>query len=594
MKILIALLLLFLLSPLAQAGLDDPRAHADYYIDIFGEVDPASDARVRHAYEIFERVRRVAEDPIGFTPALKVINSDGKPWAVALPDGYVILSHGALKICYDNTDQARGDARLAFVLGHELAHLVSRDFWHRNVFLSLSGTTQPKTLSGVQEIVASELFDTSTASEQVNVEAIKRKELHADDAGFLYASLAGFKTPLIFQQRGDQQDFLRDWVRQTRTIDDQTHLGPEERSAFLQTRFSNIINKVGVFNAGITLALFGHFRDAQYLFEAFAQSFPSHEVATNLGYVHLQQALQLIPETRRTRFWLPARLLDLPDLQMTTRTLAGNLPPAVTRHLREAEKYLLKAVNARADDLASRLNLAVVYFHLQEYYKARDRVEEARTLDEHNPDVLALRALILNEQEKDIDMWPVATRILQKLAAKGHLPARYNLARLYEERGRKSRARELWSSLQSDLDKLPQDIATAACKALTPANACTTKTASPLRYPEKILDPTLMAGYKHPETLPPGQWRRDTLQAGPLFVEYLHDSKGNIVLMVDGHPQLFSAQAPADLSAPDLVQQFGQPTQRQPLGHKTFWRYNASWGAIIENGQITTIQGIAY
>ncbi|MGV6860083.1 MAG: M48 family metalloprotease, partial [bacterium] len=186
---------LLLLSALACAhAADDPRAHADYYIDVFGEVDAGEDPLVARAYRIFEQVRSVAEDPIGFTPTLKVIDSDAQPWAVALPDGYLILSRGALDICYHGHNEARGDARLAFVLGHELAHLVSRDFWHRNVFLSLSGNFQNGGMGEVQDLVAGGLFDESEDEDDSALEDIKRKELHADDAGVLYASLAGYQT----------------------------------------------------------------------------------------------------------------------------------------------------------------------------------------------------------------------------------------------------------------------------------------------------------------------------------------------------------------------------------------------------------------
>lgn len=585
-------LLLWLITA-GMAGADDPRAHANYYIEVFGEVSAEDDPKVRRAHEVFEKVRNVAEDPIGFTPALKVINSDTQPWAVALPDGYIILSRGALDICYDGGGQEQGDAKLAFVLGHELAHLVSRDFWHRNVFLSLSGTSQSGVLDSVQEIVAGGFFDETEEVEAAHIGAVKRKELHADDAGFLYASLAGYQTTLIFDQE-EGKGFLNDWVRQTRTLNDKTHLGPGERSGFLKTRFSAIKAKVAFFRAGIQLAQFGRFRDAQYLFEAFAQSFPSHEVFINLGYVHLQQALQFIPEEQRYQFWLPARLVDAPELFMATRGLKSILPPNTVRHLREAEKYLKKAANARRDDITSRISLASVYFQLGEFYKARASVEEARVLEENNVDALVLRALILNEQEKDIDMWPVATRILRKLADKGSLAARYNLARLYQKRGRDADAKSEWLTLRTQFENVPQVFRESTCAALGAADDCVQSKSNikPSAYPNTFVNQNLLDNFKLPKRLRKSGWEIDTLQAGPLFVERALSPSGDEILSIDGRPLLLTDHLDKPVSTDKLLACCGKSAEQLLLGQRSVWKYGLSWAAVVEGEVVTELWGI--
>jgi tetratricopeptide (TPR) repeat protein len=575
----------------AVVAADDPRAHATYYIEVFGEVDAEDDPNVRRAHQVFEQVRNVAEDPIGFTPALKVINSDKQPWVLALPDGYVILSRGALDICYDSNGLERGDARLAFVLGHELAHLVSRDFWHRSVFLSLSGTSQGKHLGGVKDIVADDFFDDIDEVRTANNKALKRKELHADDAGFLYASLAGYQTTLIFDQV-EGKGFLNDWVRQTRTLNDKTHLGPEERSSFLKTRFSAIAAKVAFFKAGVQLAQFGRFRDAQYLFEAFAQSFPAHEVSTNLGYVHLQQALQFIPEEQRYQFWLPLRLVDAPELFMATRGLDGALPANAVRHFREAEKYFKKAASARHDDIPSRINLASVYFQLGEFYKARASIEEARMLDENNIDTLVLRALILNEQEKDIDMWPVATRLLRKLADKGSLSARYNLARLYQKRGHDTDAKSEWLMLRTQFEDVPPVYRESICVALGGNNDCILPALKNSRYPTVFIDQKLLDNFKSSKRLSRSSWETDTLQAGPLFVERHISSYGDEILLIDGHPLLLTDHLEKPISTVRMLACCGKPNQRQQLSQRSLWKYGVSWTAVVEGGVVTELWGI--
>ncbi len=587
-----AVLLVYWLSAFNTAdAADDPRAHADYYIEVFGEVSIEDDPKVRRAHQVFEHVRNVAEDPIGFTPTLKVINSNKQPWAVALPDGYIILSRGALDICYNSVRQERGDARLAFVLGHELAHLVSRDFWHRNIFLSLSRASRNNDFDDIKDIVAGGFFDDTKEINAANRRTIKQKELHADDTGFLYASLAGYQMPLIFDQE-EGKGFLNDWVRQTRTFNDKTHLGPEVRTSFLKRRFDNIAARVAFFKAGLQLAQFGRFRDAQYLFEIFAQSFPSHEVSINLGYVHLQQALQFIPEEQRYQFWLPVQLVDVPELFMTTRGLKGGLPPNAVRHLREAEKYFVKAAHARHDDIPSRINLASVYFQLGELYKARASIEEARALDDNNVDTLVLRALILNEQEKDIDMWPVATRLLKKLADKGSLSARYNLARLYQKRGRDADAKAEWLILRAQFKDVPRVYRESTCAALGEKNDCIQPMTKTLPYPDIFSDQDLLDIFRFPDHLDKSSWKSDTLQAGPLFVERYISSSNDEILFIDGRPLLLTDYLEKPISTAKIQACCGKPGERLQLGQRSMWKYGLSWTAVVEGEFVTELWSI--
>ena len=568
---------------------DDPRAHADYYINVFGEVIAEGNAKVSRAHQVFERVRNVAEDPIGFTPKLKVINSEGQPWAVALPDGYVILSRGALDICYNAVSQARGDARLAFVLGHELAHLVSRDFWHRNVFLSLSGIAKGSGLSSVKRNVAAGFLEEYGGGDNIHLEALKRKELQADDTGFLYASLAGYNTTLIIDQ-DQSKEFLNNWVKQTRTVDDHTHFGPKERSSFLKARFSRIKDKVAYFKAGIQLMQFGRLRDAQYLFEAFAQSFPSHEVETNLGYVHLQQALQYFSDEQRYQYWLPLRLVDIPHLFRSSRSLGSSIPLSAKQHLQEAEKYLNKAANSRSDDIPSRINLASVYFLLGEFYKARARIEEARSLDDTNVDTLVLRALILNEQEKDIDMWPVAVRILRRLSSDGQsLSARYNLARLYQQRGKKMKAKREWLTLQTQFEYLPQVYRRSICLELGGSTDCDASLTTRSHSPSALIDTNLMNYFKSLETLVKSGWRTTTLRTGPLTVKRFLSRRKDEILTIDGNPMLLTDQLDTPISLQQLEKGWGNPSERQSLGLRELWKYGASSIAVVDQGNVTEL-----
>lgn len=83
---------------------------------------------------MFERVRAVADKNSKRLPRLVVVSSRADPWAIALPSGHVVLSKEAVAICHAQASLAESEARLAFVLGHELAHLAHDDFWHQEVY----------------------------------------------------------------------------------------------------------------------------------------------------------------------------------------------------------------------------------------------------------------------------------------------------------------------------------------------------------------------------------------------------------------------------------------------------------------------------
>jgi Zn-dependent protease with chaperone function len=81
--------------------------------------DPSSSPQIAAAHRVFERLLRVAGSRPGVVPRLLVIE-DKSLRVIALPDGGIVLSTGAIDLCYaaaDNTED-----RLAFVLAHEIAH----------------------------------------------------------------------------------------------------------------------------------------------------------------------------------------------------------------------------------------------------------------------------------------------------------------------------------------------------------------------------------------------------------------------------------------------------------------------------------------
>jgi Zn-dependent protease with chaperone function len=73
----------------------------------------------------------------GVSPRLYVTRDRlyGVSQAIAIPDGGIVVSQAVLDLCY--RDPQRGDDRLAFVLGHEIAHQLREDFSHLRFFDAL-------------------------------------------------------------------------------------------------------------------------------------------------------------------------------------------------------------------------------------------------------------------------------------------------------------------------------------------------------------------------------------------------------------------------------------------------------------------------
>lgn len=114
------------------------RNQVQFYLDTYGRAN-AENPLISRVHKVFERVNAVADKRRRSLPRLVIVkgfnSTDNVP--LALPDRHIILSEQNLDIIYKNVLLEHGDTRLAFILGHELAHLAKDEFWHR---ASLMGT----------------------------------------------------------------------------------------------------------------------------------------------------------------------------------------------------------------------------------------------------------------------------------------------------------------------------------------------------------------------------------------------------------------------------------------------------------------------
>lgn len=258
----------------------------------YGELTPADDPRVTRVRGIFQRLLQAAGKGQAH-PQLLIVKRD--PWGVtlpvALPDGWIVLSKGVLDLCY--RDPAWGDDRLAFVLGHEIAHQLRGDLWHLQFFQRLeTAKTQKTPQSATFAEVQKRILDAWKEERQP-------QEYQADERGLLYAVMAGFRTQAIVAD-SPAVNFFQDWLQARGVVPERastTHPAPAQRAAALKTVIQQILDRVSVFEAGLWFYYAGDYAKALSLFAQFQSLFPSREVYHNLAASHHQMALQAY------RFW---------------------------------------------------------------------------------------------------------------------------------------------------------------------------------------------------------------------------------------------------------------------------------------------------
>lgn len=322
-----------------------PGDHVQYYVELYGLADPKQEPAVARAHAIFEQVRSVADRNRKYLSQLRIVNSLRDPWAIALPDGFIVLSRGAVDIAYRQATPTEGDARIAFILGHELAHLAKDDYWHSQVYQALAGDPEGGSLRSLLENSA----DVRGADEQRRLAETQQKEWAADDQGFLYAALAGYAVDtLLGAPQTGQPDFFNHWMTQTQTRVDRSHPTPDDRALALRTRLRSVQDALDFFHYGVRLAHFGRHQDALYFYRAFQQHFPSREVLNNLGLSDLQLARAAMDPERASHFCLPTVL----DTETRASRLAmrrgepadEGLSPIAREYLEQAVAALKQAV----------------------------------------------------------------------------------------------------------------------------------------------------------------------------------------------------------------------------------------------------------
>lgn len=435
----------------------------EFYKRLYGEAE--SSPRVERARKVFDRVQAAADRSGSRYPEFAVLRGVEEPLAKALPDGGVVVNQRALAVCYKSKDLKKGDDRLAFVLGHELAHLVIDSVG--DSFASVESLSHPQ--------VAGE----------------------ADRRGLLFMTMAGYRPESLLE---GSQTLFQDWLQ----------AGPPDlldtaasRAKEFKERLEGFQKSVPLFQSALTLYLVGNYPQAIELFKQFRKKFPSREVFHNLGVSYLQQALgvlALCDGSLLVRFSLPVQA-DPWTLAERVR-LRGEQPScldsdAFKKNADQAQELLEQALSRNSEYLPALIHLATLKVLKNEVLEAMAKATQALKSAPDDPYALNIWAVstFLEGKERELpDFKETARERLKGLLDKHpeFLPARFNLARMEKLTGRIDEAVGHWKTY---LDYSPPDeMARAAAEELD-------RDPISVQAPASKLSPPIPLGHPSRETL---------------------------------------------------------------------------------------------
>ncbi|MEO5357377.1 MAG: M48 family metalloprotease [Nitrospirae bacterium YQR-1] len=440
----------------------DNKDSTVWWIDKHHAVEAKDNPLVGRAERVFERVGAVADKRGDKPPKFFVIKGKGEPWAVSLPDGGILLTEGVLKICYENVSPAEGDSRVAFIIGHELAHLANNDFWHRESFMAFNEQYDEKKADD-QSLKA--IFESTDDSKKK--ELAKMKELQADHNGIIYMTLAGYEPKQIVGKR----NFFESWTAQVTgrvAYRDNDHPTPKERAEFLRTQLTPVADALDLFTFGVRLYQLGRFEDADMFFKEYAKKFPGREVFNNRGLSHFNMALKVLSGCDAnlvSRFYLPTVLyLDTYGGKLVlrgtstrdARTSECMTNKTFTKHMKEAVNYLTKAVEMESGSVAVRINLSSAFIVLEDYSKAMGVADEALKIKEM-PEAVSNKAIALYYFGKTNNLGETADSAIKMLSETSSKNpafsgAYYNMGRIQTDLKRTASAKESFTRFL-DLEK---------------------------------------------------------------------------------------------------------------------------------------------
>ncbi|RMF71532.1 MAG: hypothetical protein D6738_13660 [Acidobacteria bacterium] len=337
---------------------------------------------------------------------------DGGPLVVVRgsPGGQVCISRRAAELFDDD--------ELAFVLGHEIAHVALR---HRIVQISLEELLREDPETGSPAIRT--LVDTWAREDEP--EADRYGALYAVRAGYRYSAAAGALRELENRYGG--------------SLEDATHPPPAERIAALEAFRSTLERSVEFFRLGVDALRAGRLADAETYLVGFVSEFPRSVAGhVDLGMVYLARV--------RARSGTPLGLSEvLPLIGEADVAIRGSFEG---EDLELADRHFARALELDGEAPLALAGAALVALRRGALREARSHIERAADL---RPDDAELLLCAGNVAFVERDFAEARRRYEAALATRpGWSAARHNLALSLEQLGEPDAARAVWMQLVGD------------------------------------------------------------------------------------------------------------------------------------------------
>ncbi len=437
--IIILIACVFVSASAELSSASSKEEHASWWIETYRALEGKDHPLVPRVHKVFEKVRNAADKRGAYFPKLVILQYAKGNLALCIEDGTVLLTRKAIDICYAGKNREIGDARVAFVLGHELAHLANGDFWYREASENIRRFGPGKAAGGMRIVIDP-------------ADMRRKRELKADADGLLYASMSGYDPKVIVNTEG--ANFFQEWERHIAgkfRSSDGVHPPAGLRGGVLLANMKAVIEELYFFDISVRLYQLGMYKDALIFLEKFRAKFPCREVLSNIGLVRCQMAMNKLAECdpdAAFRFRLPAVL----DTETRAREYMRDRPgeDCAKDMLKHALRYLRDACEKDVFYVPARVNYSSALIMAGEYSRAMAVAEEALKLEKDEPNALnnlAIAMYLLGPSPYiKVDMFKNAADML-KGVIKTHpdFPdAYYNLGRIQAERGRNSAVGETW------------------------------------------------------------------------------------------------------------------------------------------------------
>jgi len=419
-------------------------------------VAPASkDQELRpRVARIFQELQRFA--PLPGQARLRIEADAELVLARAGRDNTVTLTQQAVELCYRLPTPADGDACIAFVLGHELAHL------------SLHGP-----------YLEADLFPPGATVSGLAPRVRRHLEHSADRWGFLYATMAGYPVEALLDLDGQGRDIFGYFQRILGgDLSGGHYPEPDQRAATIRAVFEALHSKSSLFRFGTVAAFFGDCETAVQLLVTLQEEFDTPEVRANRAYCELRDIVEAVTASGMEPALCLRPMVGMQSPLIRTTGRRGN-PPTSVAQLREQLRPVHRSFHEITEDnphhLSAWVNQAIASFlagyHARaehEIIQARNVLSDGRAVFPYLETTVGEVDLTLLAQELDSMVWlikareheadlPRAIEAMSALAAQAPVPgiASFNLAALLERAGQTERAAALWSALRADPHALP-------------------------------------------------------------------------------------------------------------------------------------------